>query len=149
METCSHPTRGNAKSLPTPGPAADPHRTISVGIYRHGTGEESTATWTLLELVTAIGWHAAADAGWTFVVGEEPDCLAIGTAGPESFTGQHPLWGEGGTLEGAMIFDGLTLSEVSALLERFYSGRRAESCFTPHHGRFEFHGRDRAGRGQL
>lgn len=137
-------------SPPTPGPAAGPHRTRSVSIYRHDTREESTATWTLLELLVAIGWYAGADTDWTFVLdGEEPDSLAISTAGPERFIGQHPLWGDGGKLEGTMIFEGLTLPEVYALLEKFYAGRSAESCFAPHYGRFEFCRPDCAGRRQL
>ena len=135
--SCSLPTGGDPKSPPTPGPGADPHRTLSVRIGRLDAKEESTVTWTLVELVTAIGWHAAADAAWAFVVGEKADYLVITTAGPEGFMGQYPLWGEEGKYGGWMFFDGLTLSEVFAVLEKFYAGRRAEACFAPHSGRFQ------------
>jgi hypothetical protein len=81
----------------------------------------------------------------TVIVGEQREYLAISTVGAHWFVGQHPLWGEQGTLEGAMLFDNLTFEDVQQIVETFYSGRSAEGCFAPYDGRFEFYRPDQTG----
>lgn len=122
----------------------EPERALPVHVYRHDTGEESTTSWTLPELLAAIGERGPAEAPWTFVVGDGAEYLAISTEGPRALTGQHPLWGEGGKFEGAMIFADLSPSDVHAILRKLYQGRRAEGCFARHWGRFEFYRPERS-----
>ncbi len=40
---------------------------------------------------------------------------------------------------GALLFDGLTLTDVSRILQMFYAGRGCEGCFARFYGRFEFY----------
>lgn len=75
----------------------------------------------------------------TFIVGGQREYLAISTVGAHWFVGQHPLWGEQSKIEGAMLFDNLTLEDVKQIVEKFYSGRSAERYLAPYYSRFKFH----------
>jgi hypothetical protein len=68
------------------------------------------------------------DPNRTFVVGGTRDYLAISTAGRHAFIGQHPLWSETGALERALLFDGLTLTDVSRILAMFDAGRAVRAA---------------------
>lgn len=116
-----------------------------VGLLRHDTLEEETYVWTLAQLLAAVRKRRPrrnGDPDWTFLVGDRPEYLAISTAGPRAFIGQHPVWGEGETFEGNMMFDGLRWDNVGDIFEMFYRGRMAETCFAPYHGIFRFRIRD-------
>jgi hypothetical protein len=80
----------------------------------------------------------------TFVVGHLPEYLAISTLGPRQFSGQHPIWGDAEKFEGSMIFDDLIFADVESILTKFYDGRRAEGCFAPYDGWFQFYQPDGA-----
>jgi hypothetical protein len=113
-----------------------------VSIYFHDTEGGGKHRWTLDRLLVMIERHRPSDYGGpdrTFVVGGKREYLAISTAGPDHFKGQHPLWGEKDKFEGAMMFDDLSLDEVRQVLEKFYAGRRAEGCFAPFYGHFQFY----------
>jgi hypothetical protein len=112
-----------------------------VGLYFHDTQRDERHRWTLELLLMALARHRPADGGpdRTFVVGGKREYLAISTAGPDDFTGQHPLWAKDGKFEGAMRFEGLTMDDVRQILEKFYDGRRAEGCFAPYYGQFHFY----------
>jgi hypothetical protein len=113
-----------------------------VGLYFHETERDERHRWTLQRLLMALAWHRPRDQAApdrTFVVGGKREYLAISTEGPDDFTGQHPLWGANGTFEGAMRFQGLTMDDVRQVLEKFYDGRRAEGCFAPYDGQFQFY----------
>ena len=112
-----------------------------VTVCFHDTERGETHRWPLGQLLTTIERHRPAyieDPDRTFMVGGKHEYLAISTTGPDRFGGQHPLWGEQGKFEGAMMFDDLTFDEVREILEKFYSGRRAEGCFAPFYGHFQF-----------
>jgi hypothetical protein len=117
-------------------------KTAQVMMLHHDTNAMASFEWTVDELLAAIRAHRpsrASDPDRTFRVGTQPEYLAISTTGPRRFAGQHPVWGETGKFEGAMIFADLTLRDVRGILEWFYAGRPAEGCFAPYHGRFEFY----------
>lgn len=111
-----------------------------VNVYFHDTEEGGRHRWSLDQLLGMIERHRPAQTEGpdrTFMVGGKREYLAISTCGPDHFKGQHPLWGEEGKFEGAMMFDDLTFDEVQQILEKFYAGRRAEGCFAPFHGHFQ------------
>ena len=111
-----------------------------VTVYFHDTERHEAHRWPLDHLLVVIERHRPAsveDPDRTFIIGGKHEYIAISTCGPEHFKGQHPLWGEQGKFEGAMIFDDLTWDEVREILEKFYSGRRAEGCFAPFYGHFQ------------
>jgi hypothetical protein len=117
-------------------------KTAQVVMFHHDTEATGSFDWTADELLAAIRAHRpsrASDPDRTFCVGTQPEYLSVSTTGPRRFAGQHPVWGEAGNFEGAMIFTDLTFRDVRGILEWFYAGRRAEGCFAPYHGRFEFY----------
>ncbi|MGH8545173.1 MAG: hypothetical protein ACREX3_16430 [Gammaproteobacteria bacterium] len=127
-----------------PGPSA--RKTVSV--YFHDTDGGGTHRWTLdrlLVMIERLRPHRNGGPDRTFVVGGKLEYLAISTAGPDHFKGQHPLWGEKDTFEGAMTFDDLTLGDVRQILEKFYIGRGVEGCFAPFYGHFQFYVPPKAG----
>jgi len=114
----------------------------AVSLYCHDTEEAEAHRWPLDQLLVMIELHRpehVEDPDRTFVIGGKREYLAISTCGPDHFKGQHPLWGEKGKFEGAMLFDDLTLADVRQILEKFYAGRRAEGCFAPFYGHFQFY----------
>lgn len=112
----------------------------NVSLYFHDTEEAGAYRWTLDQLLVMIDRHRPTQTEGpdrTFMVGGKREYLAISTCGPDHFNGQHPLWGDKGKFEGAMMFDDLTREEVRQILEKFYAGRRAEGCFAPYYGHFQ------------
>jgi hypothetical protein len=113
-----------------------------VGLYFHDTEREESHRWTLAHLLAMVERYRPAQDGGpdrTFVIGGKREYLGVSTVGPDHFKGQHPLWGENRKFEGAMIFDGLSFDDVQQITQKFYAGHRAEGCFAPHHGRFQFY----------
>ena len=130
---------------PAPRGPSEPSPRHAVSVFSYDE-EPLTFSWTLDELLDAIDRNQPRgpdDPDWNFAVGEKPDYLVISTSGPGVFRGQHQIWAEDGKFEGAMLFDHLTLTDVSEILGRLYQGRRAEGCFAPYTGRFEFYRSDR------
>ena len=130
--------------LRDPRPIASPVPAVrkNVSLYFHDTEEGGAHRWTLDQLLVMIERHRPDQAEGpdrTFMVGGKREYLAISTCGPDHFKGQHPLWGEEGKFEGAMMFDDLTFDEVRQILEKFYAGRRTEGCFAPFYGHFQFY----------
>jgi hypothetical protein len=126
------------------GPVPALRKTVS--LYFHDTERDERHRWTLEHLLAMVERHRPGPDGGpdrTFVIGGKREYVGISTSGPDHFTGQHPLWGEKGKFEGAMMFDDLTREEVRQILEKFYAGRRVEGCFAPYYGRFEFYRTDR------
>jgi hypothetical protein len=132
----------------SPSPRTTPRTVLSpvsivrkvVTVYFHDTERYETHRWPLHHLLVVIERHrpaSIADPDRTFIIGGKHEYIAISTCGPEHFNGQHPLWGERGKFEGAMMFDHLTREEIREILEKFYSGRRAEGCFAPFYGHFQ------------
>jgi hypothetical protein len=113
-----------------------------VSVYFHDTEGGQKHRWPLNHLLAMIQRHRpdqTNDPDRTFIVGGKREYLAISTAGPDHFKGQHPLWGDKAKFEGAMMFDDLTVDDVRQILEKFYAGRTAEGCFAPYHGHFQFY----------
>lgn len=111
-------------------------------VYGHDCQRHEQHDWTLDRLLRVVQEESPVrpeDPNRTFVVGGTRHYLAISTAGPHAFIGQHPLWSKQGTLEGAMLFDHLAIEDVHQILETFYAGRGSEDCFAPYYGRFEFY----------
>jgi hypothetical protein len=108
-------------------------------VYFHATRRDERHRWTMDRLLLMLELPCPVFDGEpdrTFVVGGQRKYLAISTAGAHWFIGQHPLWSEHGMIEGAMLFENLTLEDVRQVIEKFYSGRSAEGCFAPYYGRF-------------
>lgn len=127
-----------------PRPIAGPVPALrkKVSLYFHDTEEGGAHRWPLDHLLVMIERHRPEhieDPDRTFMIGGKREYLAISTSGPDHFNGQHPLWGGKGKFEGAMMFDDLTFDEVRQILEKFYAGRRAEGCFAPFYGHFQFY----------
>ena len=134
----AHTTPQHPRTVPRP--ESSVRKVVSV--YFHDTERGETHRWPLVRLLVTIECHRPAhteDPDRSFTVGGRREYLAISTCGPEHFRGQHPLWSEQGKFEGAMMFDDLTFDEVREILEKFYAGRRAEGCFAPFYGRFQFY----------
>ena len=116
-------------------------------VYLHDSQRHKQHHWTLDRLLLMIQHESPVlddDPDRTFVVGGTRKYLAISTAGAHYFIGQHPLWGEKGKMEGAMLFDNVIFENVRESLEKFYAGRSGEGCFAPYDGRFEFYRPDKA-----
>ena len=114
----------------------------TVSLYFHDTDEGGSHRWALDHLLVMIERHRPKhieDPDRTFMISGKREYLAISTSGPDHFNGQHPLWGDKGKFEGAMMFDDLSLDAVRQILEKFYAGRRAEGCFAPFYGHFQFY----------
>lgn len=134
------------RDQPSPPPRTAP-RTVSarrkvITVYFHDTERHETHRWPLPHLLGVIERHrpaSIADPDRTFIIGGKREYIAISTCGPEHFNGQHPLWAERSTFEGAMMLDDLSWDEVREILEKFYSGRRAEGCFAPFYGHFQIY----------
>ena len=144
MPTRSVQSVASAPPAPRQPPTTHPGSGIrkAVSVYCHDTEDGGAHRWPLDQLLLMIERHRPEHIEGpdrTFMIGGKREYLAISTAGPEYFKGQHPLWGEKGKFEGAMMFDDLTLDEVRQILEKFYAGRRAEGCFAPFHGHFQFY----------
>lgn len=130
------------------GPVLALRKTVS--LYFHDTERDEGHRWTLEHLLAMVQRHRpehVEDPDRTFIIGGKHEYLAVSTCGPDHFKGQHPLWGEQGKFEGAMMFDDLTFEEVREILEKFYAGRRAEGCFAPFCGHFQFYVSPKVGPG--
>lgn len=120
-----------------PGGHRDGDGRETVDLVRHDTGAVESVVWTLPRLLAAIGRRRRpGDPAWTFSVGRGRRRLAILTDSPARFSGQHPCWTETGRRDGAMIFPGMSFSDVRRVLERFYAGASPERCFEGRPGEF-------------
>lgn len=134
----AHTTPRHPRTIPSPASSA---RKV-VTVYFHDTERDEEHRWPLNHLLVMIERHRPEhieDPDRTFIIGGKQEYLGISTCGPDHFKGQHPLWGEQGKFEGAMMFDDLTFDEVRQILEKFYAGRRAEGCLAPFYGHFQFY----------
>lgn len=113
-----------------PGGRRDGDGRETVDLVRHDTGAVENIVWTLPRLLAAIGRRRRpAHPAWTYSVGRGRRRLAILTDGPARFIGQHPCWADTGRPDGAMIFPGMSFTDVRRVLERFYAGASPERCF--------------------